>query len=345
MKINMHIEIVRTATSSLSSMSALSAAAILAVLKKHYTTVGITIVNNVSDLETLVSCKPDLVFLGMNFLPVNSELGRNDPDKVWLTTYLNEHGIASTGSRQRAGEYETDKPMAKQQVLDSGLKTSRYFIASQWQNRGLDALPISYPVFIKPTNMGSGQGIGTDSVVRNFRDYQAKVLSLRTQFKSDSLVEEYLCGREFSVAILKAKDSETYSIMPIELVAPKDSNGNRMLSKDVKAADAECVFAVNDILVRKHVSDLAMDVYIALGARDYGRIDIRMDKDGIPQFLEANLLPSLIDNYGSFPKACAMNIDMDYETMVLHIVELGMARSSAARTKHTVPLNSTEVLI
>jgi hypothetical protein len=53
-----------------------------------------------------------------------------------------------------------------------------------------------------------------------------------------------------------------------------------------------------------------------------------MDKFGIPHFLEANLLPSLIDGYGSFPLACKLNAMLEYEAMILAIVRLAFDRST-----------------
>jgi hypothetical protein len=47
----------------------------------------------------------------------------------------------------------------------------------------------------------------------------------------------------------------------------------------------------------------------------------------VPNFLEANLIPSLIKDYGNFPKACAINIGMGYEQMLLAIVQLGLLRA------------------
>ena len=70
-----------------------------------------------------------------------------------------------------------------------------------------------------------------------------------------------------------------------------------------------------------------MAVFDALTARDFARIDIRIDKMGEPQFLEANLIPSLINGYGSFPKACVINLDLDYESMILSIVRLALDRA------------------
>lgn len=325
--INKHIEIVRTSVVSLSSMSQKSCDAIFAVLKKHYAEVGITTVNNLADLEALVSKTPDLVFLGMNFIPINTVLGLINPGKIWLSEYLDKHNIAYTGSGQMAHQLEVSKPLAKERVLAAGLNTSNFYVAGQHQTVFAADVDLVYPLFVKPTCMGGGQGIDSDSIVYNFDQLSSKVGSIAEKFKTDSLIEEYLEGREFSVAILKQEQGEEYVAMPVELIAPLGSQGERILSGDIKSADTERCIAVTDEIILSQVTDLAMNVFHAIGARDYGRIDIRMNGLGIPQFLEANLIPSLIKGYGNFPKACLLNLGLGYEPMILQIAELGLKRS------------------
>lgn len=308
-------------------MSRESREAIFAVLARHYSHVRITIVNDLGDLEDLATRKPDIVFLGMKFVPKNPLLGFQDPEKIWVSDYLDEHGITYTGSSQSAHVLELNKPLAKQCVLDAGLKTSLFYVVRQNQSQASEQAPLTFPLFIKPTNRGGGLGIDSDSVAYSPGQLEAKVQSITTWLQSDSLVEEYLPGREFSVAILKDEHSEEFSVMPIELVAEADEHGARILGGKVKSANAERVLEVTDAAIKSKVSALAIDVFYALGARDYGRIDIRLDKTGTPHFLEANLLPSLISGYGSFPKACALNADLEYEPMLLSIVKLASARS------------------
>ena len=146
------------------------------------------------------------------------------------------------------------------------------------------------------------------------------------QFQADALVEEYLPGREFSVAILKDEDTTAFQVMPIELIAPADSYGARLLSGQVKMSNSEQVLQVIDEAIKSKVTKLALDAFYTLGARDYGRIDIRLDAEGVPHFLEANLIPSLISGYGSFPKACKLNIGLEYGPMILRIAQLGLSR-------------------
>jgi D-alanine-D-alanine ligase len=323
----MHIEIVSSTLLGFSSMTKKSRDAVQLVLRKHYDEVGITIVNNLSDLEELVAKKPDLVFMGMKFISSNSELGLADPDRIYLTDYLTEHGIAVTGSNSSAQKLELNKPLAKQRVLDAGLATSPYQIAKANELLVAAESLSNYPLFVKPTDRGAGAGIDSDSVVTNFEQLQAKVAAITDELDADSLIEEYLPGREFSVAVLKNEVTAEYDVMPIELIPPADDHGSRILSRHVKSDIPLAPVAVVDSALRMAICDLAINVFHALGARDYGRIDIRLDQNGVPHFLEANLIPSLIDNYGSFPKACVLNINLGYEAMILKIAHLGLMHS------------------
>lgn len=301
--------------------------AVQATLAKHYSTVGITMIDEVSDLELLVASQPDLVFLGMEFIDTNPTLGVDDPDKIWISDYLEAHGIAHTGSGKAARELEVNKHLAKQCILDARLKTSPFFVIPQTSTEVITA-PLSFPLFVKPTNRGGGLGIDSQSVVHTIDQLNIKIRSLITEVQSDALVERYLPGREFSVAILRQTHSEMFFVMPIELIAPLDEHDSRLLSRKVKTADAEMALPVTDNVLASALSELALDVFRALGAQDYGRIDIRLDEAGTPHFLEANLIPSLIENYGSFPKACIINKGLDYESMILQIVELGLKQTS-----------------
>ena len=327
-KINQHIVIVRSSISRFSSMSQISCDSIYAILIKHYTRVTVATVNNLSDLETLVAQRPDLVFLGMKLILTNPRLGLQYSDKIWISQYLDEHGVAYTGSSQKAQELELNKPFAKQRVLDAGLKTSPFCVAKQNQLPNKEDISLAYPLFIKPTDRGGGLGVDGNSVVYNFGQLRSKIYSITTKVQSDSLIEEYLPGREISVALLKDEYSNKFWVMPIERIVPPDSRGVRMLSPEIKHADAGLSVAVKDINVKDKVTALAINVFKALGARDYGRIDTRMDSAGVPHFLEANLIPSLIEGYGNFPKACVLNKGLDYESMILRIVRLGLARNS-----------------
>jgi D-alanine-D-alanine ligase len=328
-KTNKYIEIVTSSNVMFSSMSKESYNNIYNVLEKYYKKVRISLIDNINDLEKLVLKRPDLVFLGIKFLPSDIKLGLEDPNKIWISSYLDRYGIEYTGSGNITHNLEFNKHLAKQCVIDANLSTSAFHVIDKNQKEiNRESISLKFPLFIKPTNRGGGIGINDKSVVHNIKDLRIKVRSISNNLNSDSLIEEYLPGREFSVAILKNYRSNKFSIMPIELIAPKNDTGDRLLSKKVKSLNLESAIKVTDNNIKKRVSSIAISIFSALSARDYGRIDIRLDKFGNPQFLEANLIPSLIEGYGSFPKACMINLGLNYEYMILSIVRLGLSRKS-----------------
>lgn len=296
--------------------------------KKHYRKVGITLIDTPNDLKKLIECKPDLVFLGMKFVPEVSSMAHNEPIKYWISEYLDIHGINYTGSGKRAHIQELNKDIAKDLMLEADISTAKYYVGKRgvpatWQNQNL-----RYPVFIKPANRGGGIGIDDFSVAYGQADINAKVSSVTKNLQSDVLVEEFLSGQEYSVAILRKPDSEEYDSLAIELSTQQDGNDVSFISSNIKEANSEVVLTVDDLAVNQQVSQLALEAFVALGARDYGRIDIRLDSHGVPHFLEANLLPSLIEDYGSFPKACKLNAHINYESMILNIVDLAFTRTA-----------------
>lgn len=338
MKQTQRIEIVSSSMKGLSSMSPRSRQSLLTSLRKNYSDVRVTIVNNITDLSSLKKRRPDLVVLGMKFIPQDPALGFQDENKIWLSDYLDVNNIAYTGSNQFAHELELNKQLAKNKVHLDGVATSPYFFAKQGLTPTSEHLHLRYPVFIKPSDRGGGQGIDEYSVAHNFEQALSKITSIATLHGSDALVEEFLEGREFSVAILRVVASSSYYIMPIELVAAADEHGSLVLSQNMKSSNQEIVLPVLDPVIRAKVSTLAMKAFTSLGGRDYGRIDMRMDSSGEPHFLEANLIPSLITGYGSFPKACVLNQDLHYDDMILHIVQLGLERHADSSAIAAMPL-------
>ena len=316
-----------------------SCEALYELLKAHYSTVGITIVNNASDLEALAAKRPDLVFAGMKYVA-----GDLPGTLIWVSSFLEEHGISHTGSAKNAIELERNKALAKHRITHAGLKTSAYVVVENGAVYSQEDAQLRFPLFIKPTSLGGGQGIDEHSIVHNTTELQSKITALSAEYATGILAEEYLPGREFSVALLKHEYSEELIVMPVELTGENNVPEGRILSMKEKSSNKSRLLPVVDSSVRTAVCELAEQAFIALGARDYGRIDIRLDSAGVPHFLEANLIPSLIDGYGSFPQACSLNLDMNYEEMILHIVQLGFTHDTACDDPETLPILGTQFI-
>jgi D-alanine-D-alanine ligase len=330
-KISKSIAIVSSTKASLSSMSQISRDAAHEALGRFYENVSIVMVDDFNDLQALADSAPDLVFLGMEYV-----YDQEGVEKIWIADFLTAHDIAITGSSSGSHKLGSNKCFAKQCIQDAGLNTPNYLVVEQGQTLNEQDVKLEYPLFVKPTGKGGGVGINCDSVVHDFESLVSKVSNIAKYCASDSLIEEYAPGREFTVAILKLEYTNEYLVMPIELIAEPDVKGERMLSRRVKNANTEKTHAVIDNELKAQLRDLSINAFTALGARDYGRVDIRLDKHGIPTFLEANLIPSLISGYGSFPKACWMNKGMGYDQMILTIAKLALRRQSSI-VVHNLP--------
>ncbi len=321
-----HIEVVTSNNPRLNDLSEDARLTILAVLRKHYKKVDVTIVDSLADLKKLVAKRPDLVVLGMGLVPLESP--NNNNSKVWLSTHLEEHGIAHTGSGTEALILQVNKNDAKKAMLDAGLQTAAYFTVAT--NQPVPAHDLTFPLFVKPTNSGNGKGIDEKSLVYSAQDLDSKVSSIHNDCDSDVLVEEYLPGREFSIGVLKQLNSDDLLTMPIEITPPVDKKGHSFLSEAVKKTDLEKASAVDNPALKKALNTLAVGVFKTLQARDYGRIDLRLDGAGVPHFIEANLMPGLSD-HGYLSRCFALNGSISYEDMILSIVDLGLQRSHAMR--------------
>ena len=325
MKIQKHIVIVRSGVPSLSAMGTKSAVMMQQLLQAHYAQVEIFTVTTLIDLNVLITKQPDLVVLGLKQIAT-------DEGAVWVTAYLEARGVNYLGSHTAAIELDYDKPSSKAVVRSAGLLTADSFVTSPG-SMSEAGMALAYPVFVKPPNGGGGSGINDSSVARNYQEYASKVQYLYETFGSPSLVETYLPGREFSVGLMENTHSPVLLAMPIELVVAANNRGDRMLSKSVKAQDTELVLPITDMSLRIQVNRLAKAAYRALGARDYGRIDIRLDAHGAPHFLEANLVPGLAQNdfTSYFIRACEINQHMQYADVILHLVHLALHRYTAPK--------------
>ena len=291
-----------------------------------YSNVRITFLDNLKDIKKLIIRNPDLVFLRMGLAPPFT-------NNTWVSNILDDNFIKYTGSSKQSLLFGRYKNMAKQQIVKSDIMTSPFYLSNN-NGKQNNKIRLSYPLFVKPNDKGSGLGIDDKSIIYNSKDLKTKIKENYKLYLTDSLVEEFLPGREFTVTLLKLNDSTEYNIMPIELIAPKNKNGDRILGSKIKEADTESSKIVPEGELKDKISELAYKSFCAIGGRDYGRIDIRLDKNGVPNFLEANFFPSLVKDFGNFPKACKTFLGYSYEQTILHITNLGMQRVNNQNTDH-----------
>ena len=305
---------------------------ILAALQNEQTghSVRLTICTTKQDLEDIANRKPDLVILAVKYILV-----KNEAD-IWLSDYFYQQDINFTGSSREVLNFDSNKVLAKTHLTNKGIKTAQYFIATQGQYKKENELPLKFPLFLKPLDAANGNGIDDLSFVTNFADYESKVTSLSESFNQPVLVEEYLGGREFTVAIIKTHHKELI-VSAIEVIPQPSCNGLRILGSQAKKEDTENLVKIDDKDMSNRVSTLAVDAFNNLGARDFGRIDIKTNENGDCFFMEANLVPGMTYGSSYFPEACDIANDYAYEKVVGLMMDGALNRACMYQPQDTSP--------
>jgi len=289
--------------------------------------VELNICQTIEDLNAVVKRKPDLVILAVKYIITENK------KTIWLSEFFAKNEINFSGSSKGTLMFDSNKVLAKSYLKNHGISTARYFTAIPEEYKRDHDLPMGYPLFLKPSDAANGNGIDDLSFVNNFAEFESKVLSLYNFYKLPILVEEYIDGKEFTVAILKTKGGDLL-VSAIEIVPPESNNGLRILGSKVKMGDTEKLKKIENNIMKDRVKKLAIDVYIDLGARDYARIDIKSNKNGQCFFMEVNLVPGMTSGSSYFPKAFEIDLGLSYEEVVETIVDEGTSR---------VPLNNSTI--
>lgn len=323
----MKIEIITSLNAELKETgfgSTSACADVQASIEKMGHTTILSVCASLNDLDNVVMRKPDLVILAAKYMPV-----KNGAD-VWFSDYFARKQVTFSGSNRKTLKYDSDKVLAKLHLSSLGIKTAKHFMAIPDQYQCESELPLSFPLFLKPTDAANGNGIDDLSFVKNFTAFEAKVLSLYSIYKQPILVEEYLSGKEFTVAIIKAADGDM-TVSAIEVIPPESSGGLRILGATVKKFDTENLEKIDSDNI-DCIKNLAKAAFVGLGIRGFGRIDVKMNGIGQCCFMEANLVPGM--NLGSsyFPKACEVANQISYDEVVCLMLDECLERVVSERT-------------
>jgi len=326
----MHIEIITTPNEALkeSGFGSLKACnSVLHVIQRMGYEVKLNVCENKACLDEVIQRKPELVILAVKYIALKTE------EDIWLSDYLSQHKINFTGSLRDVLKFDSNKVKAKIHLSNKGINTARYFIATPGQYNSERELPFTFPLFLKPLDAANGNGIDDLSYVTSFDNFESKVASLYDSFNQPVLVEEYLDGREFTVAVIEKNNNELI-LSAVEITPPTSTNGLKILGAQAKKDDSETMVRINDNDIKARVTTLATEAFNSLGVRDFGRIDIKTDKRGECFFMEANLVPGMTYGSSYFPQACKIANGFDYDKVVELLLACGIARASS-----TIPPN------
>jgi D-alanine-D-alanine ligase len=214
------------------------------------------------------------------------------------------------------------KGMTKRVIRDGGIATPAFSIVENEET--LKKVDLPYPVFVKPNAEGSGKGISFNSKANNSDELQAACRTIWQTVPFPLLVETYLPGREFTTGILGTGE-DSFCVGSMEVVFNEQAK-DAIYSYDMKTYYEQFVsYTLPEMEVAGPCAELALHAWKLLGCRDGGRIDIRMDEKGIPNFIEVNPLAGMNDRTSDLPILARMN-GYDYDFLIRTIMESAKKR-------------------
>ncbi|KKR34373.1 MAG: D-alanine-D-alanine ligase-like protein [Candidatus Gottesmanbacteria bacterium GW2011_GWC2_39_8] len=243
-------------------------------------------------------------------------------------------GIPYSGATAEGLLLTTDKALTKKVFQENGIPTPRYQLFEN-PNTKIDK-SLTFPLFVKPVAEDCSVGIDNNSIVENQRQLKERINLVLSTYKQPALVEKYINTREFRIPMIG--NGEDITILPIsELVfGPSFTKNNlwkiddfetKFVKESIKYKDTNIVCPAKlDPEIEREIKEFSLLAYRKIGARDYARIDIRLDEGNSPYFLEVNMNPGLglEDTMITSAKAAGYT----YDSFILKLLNIALSRSN-----------------
>ena len=190
------------------------------------------------------------------------------------------------------------------------------------------------PAIVKPANSDSSIGITNDSVVDSRDSLKERMAYVLEELKRPALIEEFIDGDEYDVSIL-GNWNDKQRILPLSrsVFADLPEGYWHMYPYEAKFLGSEVHKKGIDVQrppkgvpgkLTSLISEIALDALNVVGCSDYGRVEVRVDKNGNPCVLEVNPNPSI------GPTDCVPSVaklaGMDYGDFLEEILRLAIRR-------------------
>lgn len=210
--------------------------------------------------------------------------------------------IPFTGNSAAALRLCQDKYRTKLLLRSVGIPTPEGWIA----NRAADVpRAVRWPLIIKPVAEDGGIGIYRHSVAGNRIELEAAIQRITRRYRQPALVEQFIDGREFNIAIIEHKGLQV--LPPAEIVfenwpaatprivgfEAKWRPRHQYYRNTVPRCPADIPKRLTNRLGRN-----ALAAWAAAGLRGYARFDFRADSVGKIFLLEINPNPDTVPDSG-----------------------------------------------
>jgi D-alanine-D-alanine ligase len=255
-------------------------------------------------LAELISRKFDRVFIALH--------GPGGEDGT-LQGALEFLGLPYTGSGVMGSAIGMDKLRTKRLAQAVGIPTTDYMVLRSPADLDNCIERLGLPMIVKPATQGSSVGMTkVEKADQLLGAYQAAAM-----LEPDVFAEPWITGSEYTVAVLHGRALPS---IRIETPATFYDYQAKYFRTDTKyhcpsglSAEAE-----------KHLANLALATFTAVGAEGWGRADFMMDKAGKPYLLEINTVPGMTDH--SLVPMAARALEISFEQLVWQVLETSFTR-------------------
>jgi D-alanine-D-alanine ligase len=278
-------------------------------------------------LAELAKTECDIVF------NLTASWAGDDTKDIHLAAYLDLCGFKYTGAGPFGLHLSQNKSLAKKIFAFHGIPTP--FFATVYRGR-LDWAhdDLSFPVIVKPAREDGSIGIEFNAVCESIKELMERIHDIHEKFDSPALIEEYIDGREMYVTVLGNENPAALPVVELDMSRlpegmPKIA-GTEVKWRTGSEAYRKTKSVIPTNLEEKITRDLqetALAAYQALELRDYGRIDMRLTKEGKVYLLEVNPNPWLHSK--AEVALAAKESGRTYPALIEEIVNLALARYGA----------------
>ncbi len=253
-----------------------------ALTAKGYTTVCVDVGHDVA--EKLTREKIDCAFVALH--------GKFGEDGT-IQGMLELMRIPYTGSGVLASALALHKIVSKKIFLFEGIPTPRYevYLRKEIEREPLRQRSLSLPVVVKPAREGSTIGV---SIVREESEW-VPALKTSAQYDEEILVEDFIKGKEITVAVLDGLP------LPIIEISPKSG----FYDYHSKYTKGETEYIIPARLPRETylaAQEMSLKAYQALGCAGCVRVDLMTDEEDRPYVIDVNTMPGMTET-SLVPKA------------------------------------------
>lgn len=225
-------------------------------------------------------------------------------------------GIPYTGSKVLASSLGMNKVASKRVWQALGIPTPNYAVIDRSADIAAQCADIlkyfPFPLVVKPVSEGSSLGV---TIMKDSAGFVDVVMSTAQQF-GDVFIEEFINGVQVTVGILEGGDG--LRTLPVLELRPKTD----FYDYEAKYTKGMTEFILPAELPRqvyRNCQLTAAKAFKALSCRGFARIDMIVDRDGMPFVHDANTIPGMTDLSDLPAQAAADGIS--YDELVLRILE------------------------